>query len=77
MSQKFEWFFEDSRMMYGIQKTYKPKLLRSDYYDHLGEMYQKTMKSEPEAEINGLFIVSQNSAYTIAHTSTEKTDKPI
>jgi len=36
---KFEWLLKDSKFGEKLMKIYDPKLLRSDYHDHLGDMY--------------------------------------
>ena len=36
---RFEWLLKDSSLGEKLMKIYDPKLLRSDYHDHLGDMY--------------------------------------
>ena len=48
MDHKFEWLFEDRGLTEKLMDTYDPKILRSDYHDHLGDMYlEKSHKYKP------------------------------
>lgn len=39
IKHKFEWLFNDKKFRDSIYLIYDSKLLKSDYYDHLGDMY--------------------------------------
>lgn len=38
-NHKLEWLFEDQKLTKSLLNIYDSKLLKSDYYDHLGELY--------------------------------------
>jgi hypothetical protein len=46
INHKFEWFFENHDFAEDIMRIYDFKLLRSDYYDHLGEIYMDKVASK-------------------------------
>ncbi|MHA1823538.1 MAG: hypothetical protein ACTSXM_06745, partial [Promethearchaeota archaeon] len=39
LKHNFEWFTKDKKLIDNLNFFYKPNLLKSDYYDHLGDMY--------------------------------------
>ena len=39
LEHKFEWFINDKRFRDSIFAIYDSKLLKSDYHDHLGDIY--------------------------------------
>lgn len=66
MDHKFEWLFEDSRLVDRLMKTYDPEKLRSDYYDHLGEMYLDKVVGPSQVQRQGLFLTPMNVAESMA-----------
>ncbi|MEZ5357200.1 MAG: methyltransferase domain-containing protein [Candidatus Zixiibacteriota bacterium] len=39
VKHKFEWLFDDLSLCKSLLNTYDPKILKGDFYDHLGDMY--------------------------------------
>lgn len=39
MQHRFEWLFDDHDLARQVLKTYDYQLLKSDFYDHLGDLY--------------------------------------
>ncbi len=68
---KFEWLFEDQNFCKSVLDIYDSKLIRSDYYDHLGELYFKRVIKQSEK------LISLKQADTIILNYLEKTDKQI
>ena len=77
LDHKFEWLFEDSRLAEELMKTYDVQLLRSDYYDHLGEMYLEKIVSTTEAARKGLFLTPMNVAETMAAMTVGESKEPL
>ncbi len=76
LDHKFEWLFEDSRLADRLMKTYDPEKLRSDYYDHLGEMYLDKVAGPSQVQCQGLFLTPMHVADSMAAmTIGETTDK--
>ncbi len=68
---KFEWLFEDQNFCKTVLDIYDSKLLRSDYYDHLGELYFTRVLKKDEK------LISPEKAESIILNYIEKTDKQI
>lgn len=57
LEHKFEWLFNDKPFLRSARDSYDHELLKSDYYDHLGDLYfEKTLdrshsKSRPNRPI--------------------------
>lgn len=68
---KFEWLFEDQDLCKTVLDIYDSKLLRSDYYDHLGELYFKKVIKQNDK------LISTKQADTIILNYIDKTDKQI
>ena len=66
LNHKFEWLFENSRLVKNIKEIYNPKLLKSDFYDHLGEMYHEKVISAYDAKRRGMFLTPMNVADTLS-----------
>lgn len=62
LDHKFEWLFENSKLVNAIKDVYDHKLLKSDYYDHLGEMYHERVISAYDAKRKGMFLTPVNVA---------------
>ena len=77
LDHKFEWLFEDKELADEIIKTYDVDLLKSDYYDHLGEMYLEKIVSKNEASRKGQFLTPMNVADAMADMTIEKTENSI
>lgn len=77
LDHKFEWLFQDSKLAEAVMKTYDPKLLRSDYYDHLGEMYLDKIVSKHEANRKGMFLTPMELADAMARMTIPETQRPM
>lgn len=66
LNHKFEWLFENSRLVKEIKETYNHKLLKSEVYDHLGEMYLEKIVSSQQAKKRGMFLTPMNVADMMA-----------
>lgn len=77
LNHKFEWLFEDSWLADKLMKIYDPEVLRSDYYDHLGEMYLEKLVGTRQAQERGQFLTPMNVAESMAAMTIGQTDKPI
>ena len=74
---KFEWLFEDNKLVNSLMSIYNPALLRSDYYDHLGEMYFEKILNPKQSQDRNLSLMTMNDAYTMAKMSFGETDAPL
>ena len=77
MDHKFEWLFEDRGLTEKLMNIYDPKILRSDYYDHLGEMYLEKVISSNQAQRQGQFLTPMHVAQMTAAMTIGETDKPV
>lgn len=77
LSHKFEWLFEDNKLVNSLMSIYNPALLRSDYYDHLGEMYFEKILKPRQSQDRNLSLMTMNDAYTMAKMSFGETDAPL
>ena len=77
LDHKFEWLFEDKDFADEIIKTYDVGLLKSDYYDHLGEMYLEKIVSKNEATRKGQFLTPMNIADAMAEMTIRKTENAV
>ncbi len=68
---KFEWLFDDQNFCKAVLDIYDSKLLRSDYYDHLGELYFNRVIKRSD-----VLLPSQKSESIILNYL-EKTDKQL
>ena len=77
LNHKFEWLFEDCKFANSLNNIYKPKLLETDYYDHLGDMYYEKILNHKQSQEKDLSLVTMNDAYTIMKLSFGKTSAPV
>ena len=56
LDHKFEWFMDDNALVKAVSQVYDPQLLKSDLYDHLGDIYQQQVITETEAKAKGMFL---------------------
>ena len=75
LDHKFEWLFEDVSFARRLIKTYDSELLRSDYYDHLGEMYLEKVVDKKKAQGKGLYLMPMPDTETAAVVNVIETDK--
>lgn len=71
LTHKFEWLFEDQEFCKSVLDIYDSKLLRSDYYDHLGELYFNRVLKQSDK------LISNKKAQSIVLNYLDKTDKKI
>jgi len=76
LKHNFEWLFEDSRLVEKIEQTYSPGLLESDYYDHLGEMYQEHVSPKQKENSTVFTLMPDEVAHTIAQEVINKDKQP-
>jgi len=74
LNHKFEWLFEDKQLLKSIKNIYNSTLLNSDYYDHLGEMYQEKILTQKQSQSK---FLSMDEAFSKAEATIKKTDSPI
>lgn len=77
LNHKFEWFFQDSKLSDAVINLYDPELLKSDYHDHLGDMYLEKIVSQERAKRKGMFLTPMNLADTLTQMTIQKTNKPL
>lgn len=71
IKHKFEWLFEDQDFCKAILDIYDSKLLRSDNYDHLGELYFSRIIKQNDK------LISSKQSEKIILSYLEKTDKQV
>ncbi len=62
LNHNFEWLFQDKLLVNELPKIYDNRLLRTDYYDHLGEIYFKKVLPRNSDEKKNLCLVSADIA---------------
>lgn len=77
LNHKFEWLHGDSRLAQSVMAAYDPKLLKSDYYDHLGEMYLEHILSKSEAARRGIFLTPSEVAQMMASMTIQSTNQQV
>jgi len=77
LNDKLEWLFEDKRLLKSLMTKYNPALLRSDYYDHLGDMYFEKILKPGHSQNKDLFLISMNDAYDMIKKTIGENDAPI
>lgn len=77
LNHRFERLFKDSDLMENVIKTYNSNLLKSDFYDHLGDIYAEKIISKNEANRKGIYMTPQNLADLTGKISIQETDKPL
>ena len=68
---------EDRDLMHKIIKVYDNKILKSDYYDHLGDMYLEKIVSQSGAKRRGQFLTPHHIGDAMAQMTVAKTDEKI
>ena len=77
LDHKFEWLFDDMDFAKRLTKAYDFELLKSDYYDYLGEMYLERIVGKKEAGKGGLYLTPMNVADSMAAMTIKETDKSL
>lgn len=73
VDHKFEWLWEDQRLAHQLLDIYDSELMRSDFHDHLGELYYKRILSEeyPDNPFVGKILHKKGITYSNAGTGSE------
>lgn len=71
---KFEWFFENIEFANSVIREYDHKLLTSDYYDHLGDLYIDKVAPKDSAKGLRARIVKSDLAEAIVNKSMSATE---
>ena len=74
LNNSIEWLFKDSTLTDELMKVYNSELLRTDYHDHLGEMYKKLISSQQVREL-GQYLPSMRDAQNVAEKIIGQTDE--
>lgn len=77
LNHKFEWLFQDPSFSSSLKKNYDLELLKSDYYDHLGDMYLEHIVGKKETERKGLFLTPINVAEAMAKMTIPETEREL
>jgi type I restriction-modification system DNA methylase subunit len=77
LNHRFEWLFEDSRLVEKLEQTYKPILMQSDYYDHLGEMYRDSVIAQQKGDSTGFILMPEAAAKTMAEEVIAEDEQPL
>ena len=77
LNHNFEWLFGDLKLCEALMKIYDNKKLKSDFYDHLGEMYLENIISKAESKKKGIFHTPKNVADLMAQISIPESDKQL
>jgi len=72
INHKLQWIYQDRKLADEIKNTYDSELLRSDFYDHLGEMYLEKIVSKEGAK-EGIYLTPMNYVNKRAQMLIEKT----
>lgn len=74
LNHKFEWLFDNKNLLDKVMKVYRPSLLKSEFYDHLGEMYLEKIVSKHDAKRKGQFLTPMNLAELMAKMTIPETN---
>lgn len=77
INHRFEWLFENSELVRKVEQTYLPILMRSDHYDHLGEMYIEHVLSPDEAKAKGIKLTPHGLAQLTARETIGEDERPL
>lgn len=77
LNHKFEWYFNNNKLADSIIKIYDPDLLKTEYYDHLGEMYLEKIVSKRKIGRNSSNLVSDKITDVLVESLISKTDQKI
>lgn len=75
LNHNFEWLTNDSKLVSDLMNIYNPDLLKSDYYDYLGELYENKIASNSKAQKCKHVLSSDSEVKRIAETQIDKTDE--
>jgi len=72
-----EWFFVNDDFADNILKTYKPYAIKSDKYDHLGDIYIENVIGQKEAGRKGLYLTPQHLVDMMCQMTIGRTDEQV
>lgn len=75
INHKLNWLFQDSKLAQKLINAYDPAALKSDYYDHLGEMYLEKIVGRAAVQRSGQFLTPVNVADMMADMNIGRTDE--
>ena len=75
LDHKFEWLYQNNAFINRVLSAYDHKLLKSDYYDHLGELYLKRKASPKKDNSFPTSIFPTQVAETMADVIIPDTDE--
>ncbi len=70
IGHKFEWLFDDKGLVKKVLDVYDGELLKSDYYDHLGDMYLHHIVPKSEELDKARYIMHQPPAEELSEMIT-------
>ena len=77
LHSRLEWLFKDKNLCQRVLKVYDPRLLRSDYRDHLGEMYLEKIAGNNVATKRGQFLTPDTVSTLMGEMCIPPTEKNI
>jgi len=72
LNHKFEWLFKDTSLVKALDDMYRPEILKSDYYDHLGSLYFEKVIKIDETDKKTPYLISDKIVETMGNNSLEK-----
>ena len=76
IDHKFEWLFSDLDLVKRTREIYDNKLLRTNYYDHLGDMYLDHFVPKSKVLKTRTYVRHQSAIDVLADTVIPESNKP-
>lgn len=77
LKPNLDWFLGDESFATELMKLYNPHLLKSDYYDHLGEIYTERIVSRNDVKRKGIYLTPMHISEMISKMTIGETDERI
>lgn len=77
LNNRFEWLIQDSKLTDSVNNLYDSELLKSDYYDHLGDMYLEKIITKYAPKRKDIILTPQSLAESLAENIVKRTDMPM
>lgn len=74
---RLDWILKDSTLVKSLSAAYDAQLLRSDYHDHLGDMYLEKLVTKDQAQNRGQFLTPENVAGMMSQMAIPTTEQPL
>ena len=71
IGERIEWFFSDRELSEQIAGVYDLSEIKSDYHDHLGDLYEEHVIGPQEAKRKGLYLTPQPVVEVICKSTLE------